>query len=81
MLLEQRDKGNDSPWGAYLACLPGPQDMTTPIWFDDVDFAFLAGTSLAPAAKERKAELHQQWEHAVQVIKHFDMHLADVISL
>ncbi|KAJ6198665.1 hypothetical protein J3E72DRAFT_238787 [Bipolaris maydis] len=81
LLLEQRDKGNDSPWSAYLACLPGPRDMTTPLWFDDVDFAFLAGTSLAPAAKERKAELRQQWEHALQVIKHLDLHLADVISL
>jgi hypothetical protein len=81
MLVEQRNKGKDSPWYAYLACLPGPQDMTTPLWFDEGDMAFLAGTSLAPAAKERKAELHQQWEHAVAVMNKSGMHLADIIDL
>lgn len=81
MLIDQRNKAADSPWYAYLACLPQSQDMTTPLWFDEADMAFLAGTSLAPAAKERKAELHQQWEHAVAVMREAGMHLADEIDL
>lgn len=81
MLIEQRHKAAGSPWYAYLACLPQPQDMTTPLWFDDADMAFLAGTSLAPAAKERKAELHQQWEHAVAVMREAGMRLADDTDL
>lgn len=81
MLIEQRNKAADSPWYAYIACLPQPHDMTTPLWFDDADMAFLAGTSLAPAAKERKVELHQQCEHAVAVMREAGLHLADAIDL
>jgi len=81
LLLEQRDKGQASPWHAYIACLPSPGSMTTPLWFDEADRAFLAGTSLAPAAKERKAELHQQWQRAVTVMEDLGMTLAKDIDL
>ncbi|KNG44872.1 set domain-containing protein [Stemphylium lycopersici] len=81
LLIEQRKKSKESPWHAYISCLPGPEAMGTPLWFDDDDIAFLAGTSLAPAAKERKAELHQQWEHAVAVMKDLDIPLANTVNL
>ncbi|KAF1944816.1 SET domain-containing protein [Clathrospora elynae] len=81
LLIEQRKEGENSPWHAYIACLPGPESMTTPIWFDEDDMAFLAGTSLAPAARERRNDLHQQWEHAVKVMRELDIALADEIDL
>lgn len=55
--------------------------MTTPLWFDEGDMAFLAGTSLAPAAKERKAELHQQWKRAVAIMEELDIGLAKDVDL
>jgi hypothetical protein len=81
LLIEQRKKGEASPWHAYIACLPGPESMSTPLWFDDDDVVFLAGTSLAPAAKERKTDLHHQWERAVTVMKELGVALADEIDL
>jgi hypothetical protein len=81
LLIEQHRKGQQSPWHAYIACLPGPESMTTPLWFDDDDMVFLAGTSLAPAAKERKTVLHGQWEHALTVMKELKIALADEIDL
>ncbi|RII05431.1 hypothetical protein CUC08_Gglean010528 [Alternaria sp. MG1] len=81
LLIEQRKKGEKSPWHAYISCLPGPETMTTPLWFDESDVVFLAGTSLAPATKERKAELERQWENAVGVMKALGMPLADEIDL
>jgi hypothetical protein len=81
LLVEQRKIGEVSPWHAYIACLPGPEGMTTPLWFNDDDMVFLTGTSLAPASKGRKVELHQQWEHAVTVMKELGLALADEIDL
>ncbi|KAI4607938.1 hypothetical protein J4E80_009334 [Alternaria sp. BMP 0032] len=81
LLIEQRKRGDQSPWHAYITCLPGPESMTTPLWFDESDIAFLTGTSLAPATKERKAELQHQWENAVAVMKELGMPLADEIDL
>jgi len=81
LLIEQRNKGKESPWHAYIACLPDAESMTTPLWFHDEDIAFLAGTSLAPAAKDRKALYHQQWEQALGVMKTAGVALADEIDL
>jgi hypothetical protein len=55
--------------------------MTTPLWFNDDDMAFLTGTSLVPAAKERKQELFNQWEHAVGVMKQVGVPFADELDL
>ncbi|KAF2130441.1 SET domain-containing protein [Dothidotthia symphoricarpi CBS 119687] len=81
LLIEQRKKGKESPWYAYIACLPGPESMTTPLWFDEHDVSFLAGTSLAPATKERKADMHKQWEQAVGVMREVGIATADEIHL
>ncbi|RMZ73850.1 set domain [Pyrenophora seminiperda CCB06] len=81
LLIEQRDKGQASPWHTYIACLPSSDSMTTPLWFDEGDMAFLAGTSLAPAAKERKAELYQQWERAMAVIEELGIALVKHVDL
>lgn len=81
LLIEQRNKGTESPWYNYIACLPGPRDMTTPLWFDEEDVAFLAGTSLAPALKERKADYQKQWLEAVGVMKEVGVAWADEVDL
>ena len=81
LLIQERNKGKDSPWHAYITCLPAQDTMTTPLWFNDDDMAFLTGTSLVPAAKERKAELLTQWEHAVGVMKQVGVPFADDLSL
>jgi hypothetical protein len=81
LLIQERNKGTDSPWHAYITCLPAPDTMTTPLWFNDDDMAFLTGTSLVPATKERKAELLKQWEHAVGVMKQVGVPFADELSL
>ncbi|KAF1845379.1 SET domain-containing protein [Cucurbitaria berberidis CBS 394.84] len=80
ILIEQRKKGTGSPWHAYIACLPGPESMTTPLWFDGDDMAFLTGTSLAPAARERKEDMQRHWEQAVTVMKELCIPLADEIN-
>ncbi|KAH7396571.1 hypothetical protein DE146DRAFT_41279 [Phaeosphaeria sp. MPI-PUGE-AT-0046c] len=80
LLIEQRLMGKDSPWHAYITCLPGPDTMATPLWFDEQDMTFLAGTSLAPAAKERKTDYYQQWAQAVTVMKDLGVSLAEQVD-
>ncbi|KAF2036712.1 SET domain-containing protein [Setomelanomma holmii] len=80
LLIDQRLKGRDSPWHAYIACLPGPESMTTPLWFDDDDMTFLAGTGLPPAIKEREAEYHEQWQNALEILKEIGAPLADELD-
>lgn len=81
LLIEQRNKGKESPWHAYIDCLPGAESMTTPLWFNDEDLTFLKGTSLAPAAKERRSVYHQQWEQSLVVMKDAGIALADEVDM
>ncbi|KAL5118504.1 hypothetical protein ACEQ8H_003519 [Pleosporales sp. CAS-2024a] len=80
VLIEQRLKGQASPWHAYIACLPSPATMTTPLWFDEQDWAFLAGTSLAPAAKERRSDYFQQWQQAHALLQDAGLPWADQVD-
>lgn len=80
-LIEQRSKGTDSPWHAYIACLPASDNMTTPLWFDEADLTFLSGTSLLPAARERKEELHRQWEQAVTILGDLQINVVEEIDV
>ncbi|KAJ4989442.1 set domain protein [Stagonosporopsis vannaccii] len=80
LLIEQRIIGKESPWYHYIACLPGPESMTTPLWFDEEDVAFLTGTSLAPALQEREADYRRQWEDAVSVLKEVGVAWADQVD-
>lgn len=76
LLIEQRNRGAASPWHAYITCLPGPESMTTPLWFHEEDAAFLAGTGLAPAAQERKRDLCREWDNVVAVFHELAIPLA-----
>ena len=81
LLIEQRANGEDSPWHPYIACLPRPESMTTPLWFTEEDMTFLTGTNLAPAARERKEEMHKQWEQAITVMEQLGMAATNDIDL
>ena len=45
-LVEQRLLGEKSFWWPYINSLPREADMSTPLWFDDSDLLWLAGTTL-----------------------------------
>lgn len=81
LLINQRNLGEASPWYAYIACLPGPASMTTPLWFDDDDLKFLAGTSVAPAAQERKQDIVRQWDNAVAVFEDLKISIAGNVNV
>jgi hypothetical protein len=80
-LIEQRNKGKESPWHAYIDCLPNAESMTTPIWFDEQDMSFLSGTSLAPAVRERREQYRQQYDDAIAILKDLKISLADQLNL
>jgi hypothetical protein len=48
-LAEQKLKGEDSFWYPYINLLPAPEDMTTPMWFDEDDMIWIKGTNLYSA--------------------------------
>jgi hypothetical protein len=67
-LMEQRCSGKRSTWHPYIACLPEPETMNTPIWFTDEDMEYLKGTNLLQASKDRQQGLSEQWAHAQSVM-------------
>ncbi|KAF2261615.1 SET domain-containing protein [Lojkania enalia] len=67
-LIEQTKIGHRSRWAPYISCLPGPKDMTTPIWFDDEDFKILEGTNLRKAAAERLGTLERELDSAKEIM-------------
>lgn len=72
LLIELRQRFFDkqaSPWEPYIACLPGPESMTTPIWFTDEDMTFLQGTNLAQAAVTTRERWNAEWEHAIDTME------------
>jgi hypothetical protein len=68
LLMEQRCLGKDSKWYPYIACLPEPETMNTPIWFTDKDMECLQGTNLLQATKVRQQGLYEQWAHSLSVM-------------
>lgn len=70
LLVEQR-LGSEkacSKWSPYLACLPEPGTMTTPLWFDHADMQSLAGTNLARETGVKLHQLTEEWTEAKQVL-------------
>lgn len=83
LLIEQRYLvgKEQSPWKEYLACLPEPEAMTTPLWFDEDDMRRLSGTSMARATKDKREELRKEWEQATDVMRQADATMADKFDL
>ena len=70
-LVEQRLRPDKDrlKWYPYIACLPEPTSMTTPLWFDDEDMQCLAGTNLARETSVKLDQLTQEWNHAKEVLE------------
>jgi hypothetical protein len=51
-LAEQRLKCEKSFWWSYINALPKEEDMTTPLWFDEEDLLWLAGTTLHTSVED-----------------------------
>lgn len=83
LLMEQRhlaSKG-ESQWQSYMACLPGPDSLTTPLWFDDEDMESLEGTNLAKMTVVRKNELLKEWEQAEGILRQVQKNIPEDFDL
>ena len=80
LLIEQKAKKTASPWSPYLACLPKPESMTTPLWFDAEDMRCLAGTNLAWETKVKLDQLTGEWTQAAEAMQRLGIS-ADTFSL
>ncbi|KAH7135847.1 hypothetical protein B0J11DRAFT_576404 [Dendryphion nanum] len=63
-LVEQLKVKAESFWEPYLACLPRPADMTTPLWFSDEDGAYMQGTPLMNSIAAQRDALQKEWSAA-----------------
>ncbi|KAB8239371.1 SET domain protein [Aspergillus alliaceus] len=61
-LIGQYLRGKESFWYPYIRALPQPGALTTPLYYEGDDLAWLEGTSLSPA-REQKAKLLKEKYH------------------
>lgn len=75
LLIEQRLHPDQQclKWHPYVACLPDPAAMTTPLWFDDGDLQCLAGTNLAKETSVKLDQLTREWTQAKEVLQRLDI--------
>jgi hypothetical protein len=75
LLVEQRllADGNSPKWQPYIACLPEPSAMTTPLWFDHEDMQCLAGTNLARETSVKLDRLTGEWNQAKDIMEKLDI--------
>ncbi|ORY13089.1 hypothetical protein BCR34DRAFT_600206 [Clohesyomyces aquaticus] len=64
LLIEQRTLREKSFWYPYIACLPLPEDMSTPVWFTPEDMKYLDGTNLVHATSEQHRLWGDEWRDA-----------------
>ncbi|KAF1977508.1 SET domain-containing protein [Bimuria novae-zelandiae CBS 107.79] len=71
LLVEQRRHPNQDrmKWYPYIACLPEPGSMTTPLWFDNEDLKCLTGTNLARETSVKLDQLTKEWNQANNVLE------------
>lgn len=82
LLVEQRLHADESVlrWQPYIACLPEPSAMTTPLWFDHQDMQSLAGTNLARETSVKLVRLAEEWNQAKETMARLDIN-TDIFSL
>ena len=75
-LIEQYLLKDDSFWWPYLQILPHLDDkdaMKTPMWYDEEDFEWVAGTNLGNAASARKTAWRQEYTRAMELLDQGNM--------
>lgn len=83
LLVEQRYHviAEASRWKPYLSCLPETEGSTNPLWFDEHDVKFLAGTNLVQATKDKLNDLIAEWNQAVGVMSEVGVPALDSFTL
>ncbi|KAF2465421.1 SET domain-containing protein [Lindgomyces ingoldianus] len=69
VLIEQRSLERHSHWFPYIACLPSPAEMNTPVWFSEEDLKYLEGTNLVQATSEKHILWQNEWREALSTLK------------
>ncbi|KAF1998294.1 SET domain-containing protein [Amniculicola lignicola CBS 123094] len=79
LLVEQMHLSTASRWYPYLACLPHPREMTTPVWYTDDELENLEHTAVLEATRSRKAQYLKEHAAATLLMKeHEDLaHFAE----
>ena len=70
-LIEQYLLKHNSFWWPYLQILPYPGDkdaLKTPLWYDEEDFEWIAGTNLGKATLTRKTAWRQEYTRAMELL-------------
>jgi hypothetical protein len=76
-LAEQILQGARGFWFPYVTLLPGPEALTTPLYFDDEDLLWIKGTTMysttvpleQTALGLRRAMYQESWKEALSVLE------------
>jgi hypothetical protein len=68
-LMGQYLKGTEGFWYPYIRTLPRPDELTTPLYYDDADLVWLNMTSLAAAREGRLHIWKTNYERGFKALK------------
>ncbi|KAL1965034.1 hypothetical protein VTN77DRAFT_6094 [Rasamsonia byssochlamydoides] len=68
-LMGQYLRGSDGFWYPYIRTLPRPDELTTPLYYDDEDLVWLKMTSLAAARERRLHVWRTNYESGFKALK------------
>lgn len=72
-LIQEWNLRDSSLWAPYIHCLPRPEQMTTPMYFDDRnggDTVWLRGTNLNAAWREREVQWANEYTRCRTALDH-----------
>jgi hypothetical protein len=76
-LMGQQIKRQDGFWFPYIRTLPRPDELTTPLYYDEEDLAWLNFTSLAAARERRRQIWRVNYEKGFRILKDLQFENAD----
>lgn len=68
-LMGQYLRGKEGFWYPYIQSLPGPEELTTPLYFGDEDLAWLNMTSLAATREQRLQIWKANYEKGYSILR------------